>query len=207
MLLYLSYLCYRTLFAGLECANRDHVYCSTREGTLLCLSVLVQPPPLLPGDTLHPTNLGNTVGSSLKSRRSRTNKAIHNDENASSAHDIKFSKFSQDCSDNKSSAKSTQRGEHQSFSSSRTGNVNTVNIEGVVRYPDKVEYIEEVPKSPGGAGVEATSSLRVVCSVYSGSGLALSLRRRIVQEFTTEGASFLSLTSSPNKTFYAIVES
>ena len=97
-------------------------------------------------------------------------------------------------------------------SSNKTGSNPSVSVKvcRVRRKKDdnSCEHSEVVSTTDPATGV-VLNKLRVVCTSYydSSPNLAVSLRRVIVPEFVADGGTYLSAATSPNKVFFAVVES
>jgi hypothetical protein len=84
------------------------------------------------------------------------------------------------------------------------GSEETVMIARAVVLHDRVEYSEFISvRDLSGA----ESRLTCDCTKYHDSNSSLSLRRKVLKDFTSDGASILAMVTSPNSVFYATVES
>ena len=89
-------------------------------------------------------------------------------------------------------------------SSFRPGITNAVKVLRVRRTGDVCEHTDVISYSNK---LGRAYRFQVVCKTYGNSLKSLSLRRRVVDEFESKNYSYVAAAASPNKVFFATVES
>ncbi|KAF2366868.1 Transcription factor IIIC putative zinc-finger [Trinorchestia longiramus] len=161
---------------GISVVDPEHLYCSTRDGRLLHLSVVFHRSGLVdPPEQASPVR---------KRKRECTVKLKNFKENESSSHSPDLVVGSP--------------------ARTHNGVQETVDVHRIEDRSDYTEHTEVISLQNVNGKV---SRLNVVCIRYHGFNTSLSLRRKLMKEHTSDGASIVSMTTSPNSVFYATVES
>ncbi|XP_047738616.1 uncharacterized protein LOC108669810 isoform X1 [Hyalella azteca] len=174
----------RMNITSIRCPDPGHVYCSTMDGRVLEMSILHQQS--CSESTTLLNDLSHQRNSSKRKRKSSQSTDVAEPEPDSPAHNVIPANII------------------PSKALYDDGSKETVMIARAVKLHDRVEY-SEVISVRDRSGAE--SRLTCDCTKYHESNSSLSLRRKVLKDFTSDGASILAMVTSPNSVFYATVES